>query len=86
MTTDSKEEFVFARSGGLLVLLSGYQAPEAIRRMTESRLTAWPAKRGMRRAATIAEKEVTTGLASKNVSGGRRCAAGARRDSGPTSG
>ncbi|MEU1458950.1 IS110 family transposase [Streptomyces avermitilis] len=50
--------FEFARSEGALVLLTGYQTPAALRRIGESRLAAWLAKRGVRKAATIAEKAV----------------------------
>lgn len=53
-----ERSFEFARSDGPLVLLSGYQTSGAIRRMGESRLTAWLVKRGVRKAATIAEKAV----------------------------
>ncbi|MFJ7491280.1 IS110 family transposase [Streptomyces sp. NPDC097727] len=65
-----ERSFDVARSDGPLVLLSGYQIPAAIRRMGESRLTAWLAKRGVRKAATIAEKAVTAAKAQDSAIGG----------------
>ncbi|MCX4610217.1 IS110 family transposase [Streptomyces mirabilis] len=70
-----ERSFDFARSDGPLVLLSGYQTPAAIRRMGESRLTAWLAKRGVRKAATIAEKAVTAAKAQDSAISGEDLAA-----------
>ncbi|GCB43934.1 IS110 family transposase [Streptomyces sp. NL15-2K] len=70
-----ERSFDFARSDGPLVLLSGYQTPAAIRRMGESRLTAWLAKRGVRKAATIAEKAVTAAKAQDSATSGEDLAA-----------
>ncbi|MER6532149.1 IS110 family transposase [Streptomyces sp. NPDC001508] len=65
-----ERSFEFAGTDGPLVLLSGYQTPAAIRRMGESRLTAWLVKRGVRKAATIAEKAVTAAKAQKSATSG----------------
>ncbi|WP_079065718.1 IS110 family transposase [Streptomyces olivochromogenes] len=62
-----ERSFDFAQSQGPLVLLSGYQTPAAIRRMGESRLTAWLAKRGVRKAGAIAEKAVTAAKAQESA-------------------
>jgi transposase len=62
-----ERSFDFAQSAGPLVLLSGYQTPAAIRRMGESRLTAWLAKRGVRKAAVIAEKAVSAAKAQESA-------------------
>lgn len=70
-----ERSFEFARSDGPLVLLSGYQTPAAIRRMGESRLTAWLAKRGVRKAATIAEKSVTAAKAQESAASGEELTA-----------
>ncbi|MEU0375635.1 IS110 family transposase [Streptomyces sp. NPDC006283] len=70
-----ERSFDFARSDGPLVLLSGYQTPAAIRRMGESRLTAWLAKRGVRKAATVAEKAVTAAKAQESATSGEDLAA-----------
>jgi transposase len=70
-----ERSFEFAGSDGPLVLLSGYQTPAAIRRMGESRLTAWLAKRGVRKAAAIAEKAVTAAKAQESAASGEDLAA-----------
>lgn len=70
-----ERSFDFARSDGPLVLLSGFQTPAAIRRMGESRLTAWLAKRGVRKAAAIAEKAVTAAKAQDSAISGEDLAA-----------
>jgi transposase len=43
---------------GPLILVSGYQTPEAIRRIGEVRLAAWLKKRGCRGSANVARKAV----------------------------
>ncbi|MFF8024554.1 IS110 family transposase [Streptomyces sp. NPDC007896] len=46
--------FDYSKHKGALVLLTGYQAPAAIRRRGHARLTAWLAARGVRNADTVA--------------------------------
>lgn len=70
-----ERSFEFAGSDGPLILLSGFQTPAGIRRMGESRLTAWLAKRGARKAATIAEKAVTAAKAQESSASGEDLAA-----------
>ncbi|WP_344394727.1 IS110 family transposase, partial [Streptomyces vastus] len=70
-----ERSFEFARSEGALVLLCGYQTPAAIRRMGENRLTAWLAKRGVRKAADIAGKAVTAARTQESSTNGEELAA-----------
>ncbi|MEL5955671.1 IS110 family transposase [Streptomyces sp. CLV115] len=70
-----ERSFDFAQSQGPLVLLSGYQTPAAIRRMGESRLTAWLAKRGVRKAAAIAEKALAAARAQESAANAEDVAA-----------
>ncbi|MGW3063576.1 IS110 family transposase, partial [Streptomyces sp. NPDC001130] len=62
-----ERSFDYAQAAGPLVLLSGYQTPAAIRRMGESRLTAWLTKRGVRNAAALAEKAVTAAKSQESA-------------------
>ena len=50
-----------------LILLSGYQTPEAIRRTGASRLAAWLKKRGCRGSANVARKAVEAANAQHTV-------------------
>jgi transposase len=50
-----------------LLLLSGYQTPEGIRRMGLSRLTGWLRKRGCRNSAKMAEKALTAANSQHTV-------------------
>jgi transposase len=50
-----------------LILLSGYQTPEAIRRAGTSRLAAWLKKRGCRGSANVARKAVEAASAQHTV-------------------
>lgn len=50
-----------------LVLLSGYQTPEAIRRAGTTRLAAWLKKRGCRGSANVAGKAVAAATAQRTV-------------------
>jgi transposase len=50
-----------------LILLSGYQTPEAIRLAGVTRLTAWLKKRGCRGSANVARKAVDAASAQRTV-------------------
>jgi hypothetical protein len=50
-----------------LILLSGYQTPDTIRRVGTTRLTAWLKKRGCRGSATVAGKAVDAANAQHTV-------------------
>jgi transposase len=50
-----------------LILLSGYQTPEAIRRIGATRLAAWLKKRGCRGSANVARKAVDAANAQRTV-------------------
>jgi len=50
-----------------LILLSGYQTPDTIRRVGTTRLTAWLKKRGCRGSATVAGKAVDAANAQRTV-------------------
>lgn len=53
-----ERSFKFTESKSALLLLTGYQTPEALRRIGVSRLQAWLLKRGARNTATIAGKAI----------------------------
>jgi len=50
-----------------LILLSGFQTPEAIRRIGATRLAAWLKKRGCRASATVAKKALDAANAQQSV-------------------
>jgi hypothetical protein len=50
--------FDFSKSKAALILLSGYQTPEALRGVGTTRLAAWLMKRGARNSALVAAKAV----------------------------
>jgi transposase len=50
-----------------LILLSGYQTPDTIRRVGTTRLTAWLKKRGCRGSANVAGKAVDAANAQRTV-------------------
>ena len=50
-----------------LILLSGYQTPEAIRQIGATRLAAWLKKRGCRGSANVASKAVDAASAQHTV-------------------
>jgi transposase len=50
-----------------LILLSGYQTPEAIRRIGAARLAAWLKKRGCRGSLNVARKAVDAASAQRTV-------------------
>src|SRR5262249_11899852 len=50
-----------------LILVSGYQTPEAIRRIGATRLAGWLKKRGCRGSASVARKAVDAANAQRTV-------------------
>jgi len=67
--------FDYAHSRGALTLLTGYQTPQAIRRIGQSRLQAWLVKRTVRSAEQIAADAVTAAAAQHTVVPGQDVAA-----------
>ncbi|MFI5534148.1 IS110 family transposase [Kitasatospora sp. NPDC051853] len=59
--------FDYSAHRGALVLLTGYQAPAAIRRRGRSRLTAWLANRGVRGADAVAATALEAAEAQHTV-------------------
>src|SRR4051812_28969329 len=70
-----ERSFDYAHSRGALVLLTGYQTPQAIRRSGESRLRAWLVKRKVRSADQIAAAAVVAAKAQQTVVPGQDVAA-----------
>lgn len=70
-----ERSFDYAHSGGALVLLTGYQTPQTIRRTGESRLRAWLAKRKVRSAELVAAAAVAAAKAQRTVVPGQDVAA-----------
>lgn len=67
--------FDYAHSRGALTLLTGYQTPQAIRRLGETRLRAWLAKRKVRGADQIAATAIAAAKAQQTVVPGQDVAA-----------
>src|SRR4051794_18219596 len=70
-----ERSFDYAHSRGALVLLTGYQTPQAIRRVGHSRLLAWLVKRKVRGADQIAAAAVVAAKAQQTVVPGQDVAA-----------
>lgn len=70
-----ERSFDYAHSRGALILLTGYQTPQAIRRTGESRLRAWLLKRKVRSADQIAATAVVAAKAQHSVVPGQDVAA-----------
>ncbi|RPF26108.1 IS110 family transposase [Georgenia muralis] len=70
-----ERSFDYAHSRGALVLLTGYQTPQAIRRTGESRLRAWLVKRKVRSADQIAAAALGAAKAQQTVVPGQDVAA-----------
>lgn len=66
-----ERSFDYAHSRGALVLLTGYQTPQSIRRTGESRLRAWLAKRKVRSADQIAATAMAAARPSRPSCPGR---------------
>lgn len=67
--------FDYASSRGELILLTGYQTPAAVRGRGQTRLTAWLAKRTVRRADQIAADAVEAATAQHTTVPGQDVAA-----------
>src|SRR3954452_19533053 len=67
--------FDYAHSRGALMLLTGYQTPQAIRRAGQSRLRAWLVKRKVRSADQIAAAALVAAKAQQTVVPGQDVAA-----------
>ena len=70
-----ERSFDYAHSRGALVLLTGYQTPQTIRRTGESRLRAWLVKRKVRSADQIAAAALVAAKAQQTVVPGQDVAA-----------
>ncbi|WP_447925522.1 IS110 family transposase [Georgenia muralis] len=70
-----ERSFDYAHSRGALVLLTGYQTPQAIRRTGESRLRAWLVKRKVRSADQIVAAALGAAKAQQTVVPGQDVAA-----------
>lgn len=66
-----ERSFDYAHSRGALVLLTGYQTPQALRRSGETRLRAWLAKRKVRSSDQIAATALVAAKAQQAVVPGR---------------
>ncbi|MPY81146.1 MAG: IS110 family transposase [Actinophytocola sp.] len=62
-----EREFDYASCKGALVLLTGYASPHRIRRIGQTRLTAWLRQRKVRNAAGVAARAVTAARAQVTV-------------------
>lgn len=67
--------FDYAHSRGALVLLTGYQTPQAIRRVGQTRLRSWLVKRKVRSADQIAATAIVVAKAQQTVVPGQDVAA-----------
>lgn len=70
-----ERSFDYAHSRGALVLLTGYQTPQAIRRTGGSRLRAWLVKRKVRSADQITAAAMVAAKAQQTVVPGQEVAA-----------
>lgn len=59
--------FDYSKSKAALTLLSGYQTPEALRRIGATRLAAWLKARGARNSATVAQLAVDAAHAQRST-------------------
>lgn len=71
-----ERSFDYAHSRGALVLLTGYQAPAAIRGRGHTRLAAWLARRMVRNAETVAADAVAAARTQHTIMPGQDVAAG----------
>lgn len=62
-----EREFDYASCKGALVLLTGYASPQRIRRLGQTRLTAWLRQRKVRNSAGVAARAVTAARAQTIV-------------------
>ncbi|GJF11087.1 IS110 family transposase [Mycolicibacterium cyprinidarum] len=59
--------FDYSKGKAALTLLSGYQTPEALRRIGATRLAAWLKARGARNSATVAQMAVAAAQAQRST-------------------
>src|ERR1700678_179241 len=59
--------FDYSKSQAALTLLSGYQTPEALRRIGATRLAAWLKARGARNSTTVAQVAVDAAQAQRST-------------------
>lgn len=59
--------FDYSKSKAALILLAGYQTPEALRRIGATRLAAWLKARGARNSATVAQVAVDAAQAQRST-------------------
>lgn len=67
--------FDYSVSQAALILLTGYQTPDGLRRLGRSRLEAWLRNHKARNAATIAERAISAADAQHTVIAGQHIAA-----------
>lgn len=70
-----ERSFDYAHNRGALILLTGYQTPQAIRRAGETRLRAWLVRRKVRSADQLAATALTAAKAQQTVVPGQDVAA-----------
>ena len=67
--------FDYSTSKAALILLTGYQTPDGLRRAGAARLTAWLAKRKVRNASAVAAKAIEAANAQHSIVPGQNLAA-----------
>jgi transposase len=67
--------FDYSKSHAALILLTGYQTPDGLRRVGAARLTAWLHKRKARKAADIAARAIEAANAQHTIVPGQQLAA-----------
>ncbi|AYE95392.1 IS110 family transposase [Mycobacterium paragordonae] len=67
--------FDYSTSKAALILLTGYQTPDGLRRAGPARLTAWLAKRKARNASAVAAKAIEAANAQHSIVPGQNLAA-----------
>jgi transposase len=68
--------FDYSTSKAALILLSGYQTPDGLRRTGTTRLAAWLRKRKARNADTVATRAIEAADAQRSIVPGQQLAAG----------
>jgi transposase len=68
--------FDYSKSKAALILLTGYQTPDGLRRAGAARLAAWLRKRNARNADTVATRAIEAADAQRSIVPGQQLAAG----------
>jgi transposase len=68
--------FDYSKSKAALILLTGYQTPDGLRRAGAARLAAWLRKRKARNADTVATRAIEAADAQRSIVPGQQLAAG----------